>query len=59
MQKTDSRPVFVRRDSCLRRIAELDAQLAQIVDAKAEARAALAAIERECGERPTLRAPAA
>jgi hypothetical protein len=53
MQKTDSRPAFVRRDSVLVRIAQLDAQLDALVAAKAEARAALAEIERECGEEPT------
>lgn len=56
---TDSRPVFVRRESCLLRIAELDAQLERLVQAKAEARAALVEIDRECGERPTIPAPAA
>jgi low affinity Fe/Cu permease len=54
MKRTDSRPVFVRRESCLLRISALDAQLDRLVAAKAEARAALVEIEHECGEEPTL-----
>jgi hypothetical protein len=58
MKKTDSRPAFVRRQSCLLRIEELDAQLERTLAAKAEARAALAEIDRECGESVTIPAPA-
>lgn len=54
MQKTDSRPAFVRRQSCLLRIDQLDRQLADLVDAKAAARRSLAEIEVECGEDVTL-----
>ncbi len=54
MQKTDSRPAFVRRQSCLLRIEQLDRQLADLVEAKAAARRALAEIEADCGEEVTL-----
>lgn len=54
MKSTDSRPAFARRQSCLLRIGQLDAQLADLVEAKAAARRALAQIEAECGEEVTL-----
>ena len=54
MQKTDSRPAFIRRQSCLLRIEQLERQLSDLVDAKVQARAALAQIEAECGEEVTL-----
>jgi hypothetical protein len=54
MKNTDSRPAFIRRQSCLLRIEQLDRQLADLVEAKAAARRALAQIEAACGEEVTL-----